>query len=109
MTPEEVEKVAQGRIWSGEAALKAGLVDELGTLDDAIKMAKSMGKLPESAPVVYYGVSRTNFKKVLLDLVMQSESFNSLVKMLLGADLLAPAADVTGELMLLAPETTLIK
>jgi len=40
MSPKELEKLAQGRVWTGRAALKNGLVDELGTLEDAIAAAK---------------------------------------------------------------------
>ena len=42
MPLEEVKKVAQGRIWTGERAKKLGLVDELGGLDDAIADAASV-------------------------------------------------------------------
>lgn len=40
MTPEAVDKVARGRVWSGQDALGVGLVDKLGGLDDAIKAAR---------------------------------------------------------------------
>ena len=40
MTIEDVEKLAQGRVFSGVAAKDAGLVDKIGSLDDAIKAAK---------------------------------------------------------------------
>lgn len=36
---DEIEKIAQGRVWSGSDGLKNGLVDVLGGLDDAIKIA----------------------------------------------------------------------
>ena len=39
MSPEQVEKIAQGRVWSGQTALKLGLVDAIGNLQDAIKSA----------------------------------------------------------------------
>lgn len=39
LTPEFVDSVAQGRVWTGKEALDIHLVDELGTLDDAIKYA----------------------------------------------------------------------
>ncbi len=38
-TPEEIEKIAQGRIWSGLGAKEIGLVDSLGGLRDAIELA----------------------------------------------------------------------
>lgn len=38
-TPAEVDKIGQGRVWTGEQALKIGLVDQLGNLEDAIAYA----------------------------------------------------------------------
>ncbi len=46
MTREELEKLAGGRIWTGRQALENGLVDVLGSLDDAIAEAAKMGGLP---------------------------------------------------------------
>jgi protease-4 len=45
MTIEEVDSVAQGRVWSGIRAKELGLVDELGDLDDAITAAASLAEL----------------------------------------------------------------
>ena len=47
MTYEAVDEIAQGRVWTGADALKIGLVDELGTLEDAISYAASMGGNPD--------------------------------------------------------------
>jgi protease IV len=47
MLIEEVDKVAQGRVWSGVDALKNGLVDELGNLDDAISYAAELADLTD--------------------------------------------------------------
>jgi protease IV len=38
-TPEQIHTVAQGRVWTGAAAQELGLVDQLGTLEDAIAAA----------------------------------------------------------------------
>lgn len=38
-TAADVDKIGQGRVWTGEQALKIGLVDKLGTLDDAVAYA----------------------------------------------------------------------
>ncbi len=46
-TFESVDEVAQGRVWTGADALKIGLVDEIGTLEDAIMYAASMAGDPE--------------------------------------------------------------
>ena len=39
LSPEAVENLAQGRVWSGKQALKLGLIDDLGDLQDAITLA----------------------------------------------------------------------
>jgi protease-4 len=45
--------LAGGRIWTGRQAKDAGLVDALGTLEDAIAEAKSMAKIPAGEDVEY--------------------------------------------------------
>ena len=58
MSQDSVKAVAEGRVWTGEQAMKIGLVDKLGNLNDAIaaaaKAAKiekySVGRYPEPAP-----------------------------------------------------------
>jgi protease-4 len=45
MTIAQVDSIGQGRVWSGSQALKIGLVDKIGGLDDAIKEAASLGKI----------------------------------------------------------------
>lgn len=58
ISQDSVKAVAEGRVWTGEQAMKIGLVDKLGNLNDAIaaaaKAAKiekySVGRYPEPAP-----------------------------------------------------------
>ncbi|GAA5188061.1 signal peptide peptidase SppA [Ferrimonas gelatinilytica] len=45
MSPEAVDEVAQGRIWSGQSAKALGLVDQLGDLDDAIASAAELANV----------------------------------------------------------------
>ncbi len=52
-TPEEIDKVAQGRVWSGEDAFELGLIDNLGGLDDAIAAAAELAELGDDFSVVY--------------------------------------------------------
>ena len=47
MTKEAVNEIAQGRVWTGEDALKIGLVDVLGGLNDAIQIAAAKAGLTE--------------------------------------------------------------
>lgn len=49
MTPEQVDKIAQGRVWTGNQALKIKLVDKLGTLNDAVAEAAKRAKLQDYA------------------------------------------------------------
>ncbi|EMA3639771.1 signal peptide peptidase SppA [Providencia stuartii] len=44
-TPEEIDKIAQGRVWIGSDAKKIGLVDQLGDFDDAVTKAAELAKL----------------------------------------------------------------
>jgi protease-4 len=48
---ERVQEIARGRIWSGEDAKRLGLVDELGGLDVALRLAKEAAGLDADAPV----------------------------------------------------------
>lgn len=48
MDKDAVDKVAQGQVWSGIDALQFGLIDELGTLDDAIRSAAELAGLADS-------------------------------------------------------------
>jgi protease-4 len=50
MTPEEVHLIAAGRVWTGRQALERKLVDELGGLDAAVRKARSLAGLAETAP-----------------------------------------------------------
>ena len=52
MTKQQVDKVAQGRVWSGTKALELGLVDELGSLDKAVTIAAELAKLDDYEQVI---------------------------------------------------------
>ncbi|MET0231757.1 MAG: S49 family peptidase, partial [Rhodanobacteraceae bacterium] len=52
-TPEEINTIAQGRVWSGSQAKERGLVDRLGGLGDAIASAASRAKLGGDYSVRY--------------------------------------------------------
>ena len=53
MTPETVDHIAQGRVWTGNQALKNGLVDKIGTLNDAILKAEQLAQTKNPAVVRY--------------------------------------------------------
>jgi protease-4 len=52
MKPEAVQEIAQGRVWSGQEAIKLGLVDELGGLGDAVNHAAKLVKAEDDFYVV---------------------------------------------------------
>jgi protease-4 len=68
MTPEKVDEVAQGRVWTGEQAKQLGLVDELGGLYKAIDLAKQRARIAadEEVDLVVYPPHRS-FYEVLAD------------------------------------------
>jgi protease-4 len=60
---DEIEPLAQGRVWLGSQAKANGLVDELGGLDRAIELVKEKAKIPRSERVnlVAYPAKRSIF------------------------------------------------
>ena len=48
---QKLRSIADGRIFDGRLAKKSGLIDELGTYENAIDLAKKIAKLPKNAPV----------------------------------------------------------
>ena len=53
LSAEQIKKLADGRIYSGDQAKAAGLIDEIGYLDDAIELAKKKANLAEARVVTY--------------------------------------------------------
>lgn len=70
MTKEELSKYAEGRIWTGTIAKEIGLVDELGGIDRALKIAV------EKAEIDKYTVISYPEKKNVLSLFLAGESTN---------------------------------
>lgn len=66
ITPEQVDHIGQGRVWTGSQALKIKLVDKLGTLDDAIAEAASRAKLKD------YNILSTPNKESWVDQILNS-------------------------------------
>ena len=50
-TPEKIDAMAQGRVWTGQQARDRGLVDALGGLDRAIQLTKERAKIPADSDV----------------------------------------------------------
>ncbi|MDT0605615.1 signal peptide peptidase SppA [Croceitalea rosinachiae] len=67
MSVDEVNEIAQGRVWSGVDAQNLGLVDEIGNLDDAIEAAAEMVDL-ESFGIGKYPKYKSDFERLMEDL-----------------------------------------
>ncbi|AXC72215.1 signal peptide peptidase SppA [Salmonella enterica] len=65
-TPEQIDQIAQGHVWTGEDAKANGLVDSLGDFDDAVAKAAELAKLKQWH-LDYYQDEPT-----VLDMVMDS-------------------------------------
>ncbi len=59
MTKQQVDKIARGRVWSGEDAKGLGLVDQLGGLDQAVASAARRAKLAKGYRVWYVEKEKT--------------------------------------------------
>lgn len=63
---EKVRELADGRIFSGRQALELGLVDRLGDFQDALELAKELGRI-KGEPEVIYGRRRPGLLRSLLE------------------------------------------
>ena len=64
MSVEAIEKIAEGRVWTGEAAKELGLVDELGGLDKALEIAAQKANV-EAYSVINYPSKSSIFDSIL--------------------------------------------
>ena len=75
MTRDEVDAVAQGRVWTGNQALERGLVDELGGYDEAVAAAAELAGLTDGDySVVEVTKPLTEFEQFLKDIGLETES-----------------------------------
>lgn len=63
MKVAEVDSIGQGRVWAGKDAIAIGLVDKLGSLDDAIAKAAQLAKV-SNYKLVYYPQQKSFFEKL---------------------------------------------
>ena len=63
--PEELEKIAEGRVWTGEKAVELGLVDELGGIKRAIEIAADLAKTKKYR-LVYYPAKK-DYMTILME------------------------------------------
>ena len=74
MSVEKLRSLASGRVWSGVEAKANGLVDELGGLDEAIRLAASAAKLKEGDyRIRFYPEKKNPMQEFMTELAGQSE------------------------------------
>lgn len=82
-TKAEIDSIGQGRVWTGAQALKLGLVDKIGGIEDAIKIAAEQAKITD------YSISKFPVKKDLFTQLFE-DSFGSTkikaIKLFIGED-----------------------
>jgi protease-4 len=74
MPLEELKKIASGRVWTGSQAKERGLVDILGTLDDAIRIAAESAGIDDDYKVKYYPRQKPFFEELMFQLEENSKT-----------------------------------
>ena len=74
-TFEEIDAVGSGRVWSGKRAKEIGLVDEIGSLNDAVKYAASKANIAEYE-AVSYPAKVDKFEQIMSSLRQESIATN---------------------------------
>lgn len=76
MDVDDVDTIGQGRVWTGADALENGLVDELGSFDDAVRAAADLANLdPDSYGTKFIETELSPFEQFLVDVFEASSSF----------------------------------
>jgi protease-4 len=84
MTFAQVDSIAQGRVWTGTEAMRIGLVDKIGNLNDAIKEAASLAKIKEYSTQNFPEYEK-DFSDILANLPF-AKSKEALIKEEIGED-----------------------
>lgn len=75
MTRDQVDAVAQGRVWTGSQAFERGLVDRLGTFDEAVARAAELAELEEGRyQVKVFSEERSQLERILAALGMEASA-----------------------------------
>ena len=74
LSPEQVEVIARGRVWTGRDAQKIGLVDELGGITEAIDYASKEANIEEKKILFYPAVKEDKLGELLEEIENQSNA-----------------------------------
>ena len=72
-TPQQIDQIAQGRVWAGGTARQLGLVDSFGGMDEAVAKAAQLANLGDERKVTYLERPRSSWA-ALLDLLQGEEA-----------------------------------
>ena len=82
---EQVEAIAQGRVWTGTQALKNGLVDELGSLEDAVKYAAELANI-DDYKTKNFPKYKKDFEDTFKNMPFMKVDTESIIKKEIGAE-----------------------
>lgn len=85
MTAEQVDAIGQGRVWTGADALGIGLVDKLGSLDDAVAQAAKMAKV-EKFSTRNYPEYQKSFKDLFASMMPSFMSSKAILEKEIGVE-----------------------
>jgi protease-4 len=72
MDIERVESLAQGRVYSGLGAVKAGLIDSIGGIDDALQIARELANIPDNIKVAVNEYPKPKFFDRILEQILST-------------------------------------
>jgi protease-4 len=105
MTVQEVDRIARGRIWTGAQAKDRGLIDQLGSFDDAVGKATELaGRSREEVELRSFEPDRGLLRRIARTLAVADESpFDALLSRVPAIGMAAALAEV-GPVVALPPE-----
>jgi protease-4 len=85
MSFAQVDSIGQGRVWTGKEALQNGLIDELGNLEDAIKLAAELAEIEDYRTTDYPRYTK-DFKDAFKPFSISTKAKENLLKEELGLE-----------------------
>ena len=74
MSQDDIKKIASGRVWTGTQAKENGLVDMLGSFDDAVKIAATKAGISENYSIRFYPQQKTILGRLFEDLEEETQT-----------------------------------
>ncbi|MEP3388374.1 MAG: signal peptide peptidase SppA [Reichenbachiella sp.] len=74
MTQDAIKEIASGRVWTGSQAKERGLVDILGTYNDAVQLAASKAGISDDYAVKYYPTLKSKWEEIFSSVLEETET-----------------------------------